>query len=335
MPVASDEMSVWAKIKASDLIDEPSAYLDRFPNGRYSEYVCHRLNAQRSHPAISNFRDCMECPEMVVIPSGSFTMGIPQTDIDRYGLHLGASAPLHLVRMAQLFALGEFLVTRKQFAAFAVETGHQGSGCAALPFDGTSWKFDPALSWRDPGFAQADNHPVVCVSWDDAIAYASWLSKKTGRRGGSWNSVERHLYNVGTRAGAPPCAGWDVYGFRVARDYPAPASAPSESPTVAQAARPAISSPAAPQSSDWDGTWAGSWGRQTAAKIIISGGNVEEYDYRGNPQKGLGQTIISGNTLTFGTPPGFVITLTKRGSTTAAGHYHSPVGEADACLVRQ
>ena len=69
-----------------------------------------------------------------------------------------------------------------------------------------------------------------------------------------------------------------------------------------------LSTQALAQSLDWDGTWAGSWGGQTAAKIIISEGNVLEYDYRGHPQKGLGQTIISGNTLTFGTPPGFVTT---------------------------
>jgi hypothetical protein len=95
-----------------------------------------------------------------------------------------------------------------------------------------------------------------------------------------------------------------------------------------------LSTQALAQSLDWDGTWAGSWGRQTAAEIIISEGNVLEYDYRGNPQKGLGQTIISGNTLTFGTPPGFVTTLTKRGPTTAAAHYHGPYGEADAESVR-
>jgi formylglycine-generating enzyme required for sulfatase activity/class 3 adenylate cyclase len=181
-PLGSDEMSAWAKIKSSDKIDELASYLDRFPNSRYSEYIRHRLNALRSHPEITKFRDCTDCPEMVVIPAGSFTMGLPQSEIDRYGFRLGTGAPLHLVRIARPFALGEFLVTRKQYAAFAAETGHQGSGCAALPLDGTSgWKFDPALSWRDPGFAQADDHPVVCVSWDDAIAYASWLSKKTGR----------------------------------------------------------------------------------------------------------------------------------------------------------
>ena len=351
------------------------------------------------------------------------------------------------MRIAQPFALGEFLVTRKQYAAFVAETGHRGSGCAVLPLDGTSGgKFDPALSWRDPGFAQADNHPVVCVSWDDGIAYASWLSKKTGRhyrlpseaeweyaaragdtagryfgdapicefanvrdqskkklrstgqflecnsgfsntspvasfppngfglydmlgnvwewvedcwgsygdapgdgaarenavcrervrRGGSWNSLERYLYNAGTRGRGLPDARWDWYGFRVASDYPAAASAPSESPTIAQSAPSATSSPAAPQSSDWDGTWVGSWGGQAAAKIIISEGNVVEYDYRGNRQhqQGLGQTIISGDTLTFGTPAGSVITLTRRGPTIAGAHYNGPPGEADAELVR-
>ena len=539
MPIASDEMSTWAKIKTSERIDELSSFLDRFPNSRYSDYVRHRLNALRSHPQITKFRDCIDCPEMVVIPAGSFTMGVPQTEVDRYGLRLGAGAPLHLVRIAQPFALGEFLVTRKQFAAFAADTGHQGSGCAALPLDGTSWKFDPALSWRDPGFAQADDHPVVCVSWDDAVAYVSWLSKKTGRnyrlpseaewedaaragdtagryfgdapicefanvrdqnkkqlhstgqffecnsgfsstspvasfppngfglydmlgnvwewvedcwgrsyagapidgaarenalcaarvrRGGSWNSVERYLYNVGARASEIPYARREVYGFRVASDYFSPASAggwlgvsiqdflPStakslglnhaegalvasviadspaaksglksgdviveaashpiqsardlsrvvaeapigselplsierdgktqqlvaqiaKTPTNAEATSATTSSSGAPQSSDWDGTWIGSWGGRAAAKIIISGGNVVEYDYRGHPQppRGLGQTIISGDILTFGTPPGFVITLTKLGPTTATAHYHIPSGEGDAELVR-
>jgi len=356
------------------------------------------------------------------------------------------------VRIAQPFALGEFLVTRKQYAAFAAETGHQGSGCVTLPLDGTASKFGPALSWRDPGFTQAGDHPVVCVSWDDAIAYTSWLSKKNGRnyrlpseaeweyaaragstagryfgdasicefanvrdqskkllyssgqfvecggvfsntspvgsfppngfglydvlgnawewvedcwgssyvgapvdgaarektfcgtlvrRGGSWNSDHRNVYNVGSRARSAAYWRAEIYGFRVASDYPEPASTPSEAPMIAQAASPATSSPGAPQSSDWDGTWAGSWGGQIAAldgqiaaKIIVSGGDVFEYESSGNPQQGLGHTIISGNTLTFSTQRGSVITLTKQAPFIAEAHYHSPFGDADGLLMR-
>jgi formylglycine-generating enzyme required for sulfatase activity/class 3 adenylate cyclase len=180
-PIVVEEMSAWSKIKTSDKVDELASYLDRFPNGRYSEYVRHRLNALRSHPTITKFRDCIGCPEMTVIPSGSFMMGAPHGDVDLYGIPSGQSLPLHMVRIAQSFALGQFLVTRKQFAIFAEETGHGVSGCSGLPFDSPLLKFDPGRNWRDPGFVQADDHPVVCVNWDDAIAYLNWLSKKTGQ----------------------------------------------------------------------------------------------------------------------------------------------------------
>jgi formylglycine-generating enzyme required for sulfatase activity len=39
---------------------------------------------------------------------------------------------------------------------------------------------DPKYSWRDPGFVQGDNHPVVNVTWNDAVALAKWLSEKEG-----------------------------------------------------------------------------------------------------------------------------------------------------------
>jgi len=451
--IAGDELSAWAKIKTSDRIDELSSFLNRFPDSRYTEYVRHHLNALRSHPSITKFRDCAECPEMVVIPSGSFTMGASQSEVDRYGFPSGMRLPLHPVRITRQFALGEFLVTRKQYATFVEQTGRGGSGCFATPPDMPLLKFDVARSWRDPGFAQADDHPVVCVSWDDAIAYVSWLSKKTGqnyrlpteaeweyagragsvtgryfgdapicefanvrdrskrlvysagqffnecdggfsntspvgsfppngfglydmignvwewvedcwkfsyadapsdgtareeepcnarvRRGASWNTTERYGYMVVTRGANSPEMRREVDGFRIARDYPAPASAPPESPTIAQPAPPATSSSDAPQSSDWDGTWVGSWrGKwmglwrgKIAAKIMISEGNVLECDYSGYPQQVRGQTIISGNTLTFRTQRGSEVTLTKRGATTAAAHYHSPFGDADAELV--
>jgi formylglycine-generating enzyme len=181
-PLVSEEMSIWSRIKTSDRLDELASYLDRFPNGRYSEYIRHRLNALRSHPTIAKFRDCAECPEMIVIPPGSFTMGLPQSEVDRYGVPSGRNLTLHPVRIARPFALGEYLVTRKQYATFAEETGHDAAGCAGLPFDSPLLKYDPRRSWRDPGFNQADDHPVVCVSWDDATAYVNWLGSKTGQK---------------------------------------------------------------------------------------------------------------------------------------------------------
>jgi formylglycine-generating enzyme required for sulfatase activity len=78
------------------------------------------------------------------------------------------------------FAAGKFEVTRGQYRAFAEATGRTSDGC--FVWRGAGFEQDPARDWRNPGYAQDDSHPVVCVSWDDANAYARWLSDKTGRR---------------------------------------------------------------------------------------------------------------------------------------------------------
>jgi serine/threonine protein kinase/formylglycine-generating enzyme required for sulfatase activity len=77
------------------------------------------------------------------------------------------------------FALGRHEVTRREYAAFASATGRAAAKCRE-PHSPLSLL--RKLSWRDPGFDQDDSHPVVCVSWDDANAYAQWLSKLTHAR---------------------------------------------------------------------------------------------------------------------------------------------------------
>jgi formylglycine-generating enzyme required for sulfatase activity len=62
-----------------------------------------------------------------------------------------------------------------------------------------------ARSWRSPGFYQDDRHPVVCVNWDDAKAYAAWLSEKTGRSYRLLYEAEREYV---TRAGAATPLWW-------------------------------------------------------------------------------------------------------------------------------
>jgi formylglycine-generating enzyme required for sulfatase activity len=108
------------------------------------------------------FRECADCPEMVVVPAGSFTMGTPD---DEPG-GVPTEIPQHVVSIRRSFAVGKFHVTVDQFGAFVRETGYDAKS---------------RCSWRNPGFAQDGSHPVVCMSWDDAKAYVDWLAQKTGK----------------------------------------------------------------------------------------------------------------------------------------------------------
>ena len=128
------------------------------------------------------FRDCAECPELVVVPPGSFEMGSPSHEEGREG----AEGPLHRVMIGEPIAVGRYEVTRGEWNRFASATGYSaGSSCRSW-FRG-SWSWSPGYrensgwSWRSPGFSQDDRHPVVCVSWADAKEYVRWLSRETGK----------------------------------------------------------------------------------------------------------------------------------------------------------
>jgi formylglycine-generating enzyme required for sulfatase activity len=121
------------------------------------------------------FCDLAGGAEMVVVPAGSFEMGSPATEPERDE----NEGPLHNVAISRPFAVGRHAVTRGQFAAFVDATGHKAEG--AYMWTEHQWKHDPKASWRDPGFRQDDSHPVVCVNWDDAKAYISWLAAATGK----------------------------------------------------------------------------------------------------------------------------------------------------------
>jgi formylglycine-generating enzyme required for sulfatase activity len=117
------------------------------------------------------FRECENCPEMVVVPAGSFMMGSAEKEEGRWN----DEGPQHVVTLGKAFGAGKWHVTVDQFAAFVQETGYASTKCYKWPSlirDG---------SWRDPGFAQDGSHPVVCVSWDDATAFVNWMAKRTGK----------------------------------------------------------------------------------------------------------------------------------------------------------
>ena len=127
--------------------------------------------AARSQPQM--IRDCPDCPELVLIPAGSFTMGaaIGEEDAENVPFEFrGWSYPRHTVHLAAPFYLGLHHVTRGEFSAFVKASGRAVTDCRG------------GQSWRAPGFPQTDNDPVVCVSAEDADAYAQWLSRTTGKR---------------------------------------------------------------------------------------------------------------------------------------------------------
>jgi formylglycine-generating enzyme required for sulfatase activity len=120
------------------------------------------------------FKDCEKCPEMVVIPPGKFMMGSLKSEKER-DINEG---PRRKVAIAKAFAVGQFEITRAQFAVFVTETGHDVGKCWI--FDKGRWKKNqPNKSYQNPGFHQDDTHPAVCVNWNDAKAYVGWLSRKT------------------------------------------------------------------------------------------------------------------------------------------------------------
>lgn len=122
-------------------------------------------------------------PEMVKITAGSFEMGC-KTGRDDVGSGCSADEkPLHSVKIAA-FALGRTEITKGQFRAFIEATNYkttaeQRGSCWGDKTGKDEWDYVPGNSWLDPGFAQTDDHPVVCVSWDDAQAYVKWLRDKT------------------------------------------------------------------------------------------------------------------------------------------------------------
>jgi formylglycine-generating enzyme required for sulfatase activity len=92
-------------------------------------------------------------PAMVTIPAGEFEMG------DASGVGESEELPVHTVRFANAFEMGKYEVTFDEYDLFAAATG----------------RVKPA----DQGWGRGDR-PVMSVSWDDAVAYAQWLSQRTG-----------------------------------------------------------------------------------------------------------------------------------------------------------
>jgi formylglycine-generating enzyme required for sulfatase activity len=148
------------------------------------------------------FRDCPECPEMVVAPAGAFKMGSPLE-----AKHPNEE-PQHEVMIGHAFAVGRFAITKGEFTAFVRATNYS-TGNKCWTYESGKWEEREGRSFQAPGFAQDDRHPVVCVNWNDARAFVRWLSDRTGKSYRLLTESEREFV---TRAGSatPYWWGWKI-----------------------------------------------------------------------------------------------------------------------------
>lgn len=154
------------------------------------------------------FSDCETCPTMVALPAGTVTLGSDAEEIARYdvpALYAAREQTRATVSIGRPFAIGETEVTRGQFARFATATGYRPqSGC--YRFAGNRWTFDEAATWREPGIAQTDLHPVTCVNANDAQAYTTWLTAETGR---AYRLPSEAEWEYAARGGRPGATYWN------------------------------------------------------------------------------------------------------------------------------
>ena len=139
-------------------------------------------NERRCLKPGDSFKDCGECPEMVVIPAGEFLMGSPDNEFGRDS----DEGPLHRVTFSRQFAAGKFAVTFADWDACIAK-----GGCNAYRSSDKDWG--------------RGNRPVINVNWEDAKAYVNWLSKATARSYRLLSETEREYV---TRAGTTTPFWW-------------------------------------------------------------------------------------------------------------------------------
>jgi len=199
---ADGDAAAWRVAESANSAAAYAAYLAAYPAGRFAASARTRIadlaaasppgaRGRDAAPPPATFRDCPECPEMVVLPAGSFDMGSPDYEASR----LPDEGPVHRVTVRS-FALGRFEVTQGQWRALMGTNPSRFDGCG-------------------------DECPVEKVSWDDAREYVRRLNEKlTGKRTGPYRLPSESEWEYGCRANARAlfCGSDDVDAVAWIRD---------------------------------------------------------------------------------------------------------------------
>lgn len=172
---------------------------------------------QTPQPTVGQvFRDCATCPLMRVLPAGTLLQG---------SLADPSEEPAHRVAIAAPIAFAPEEVTIGEFQEFADESRLETHGCNI--HDG-EWRWRDDVNWETLEDGRTTTYPVGCVSWDDAVAYAAWLSQRTGQ---TYRLPSASEWEYAASAGASPatpfasdpgsaCKQANVADQTAARKYP-------------------------------------------------------------------------------------------------------------------
>jgi formylglycine-generating enzyme required for sulfatase activity len=235
---AAVDQVFWDSVKDSTDPADFQAYLKKFPKGTFADLAANRIkdlksggataatlvasvaptqqsattgsNTSRTEltPPPSNlkpgtvFRDCKDCPDMVVVPAGSFMMGSPDGEKG----HDASDGPQHKETIPRAFAMSKFLVTFAQYKKFMNDTGRDaGASCWYYRDDKKKWLPKEGLTFSDPGYPQQPDSPAVCLNVGDANAFAAWLSKATGQ---NYRLPSEAEWEYAARAGTKTARYW-------------------------------------------------------------------------------------------------------------------------------
>ena len=204
VPPKTDE-EVWTEIKTSHDAAVFIDFMQRFPRSKYKATASERAKAlalvaakdQAAHDQAARdqaskeqaakaqehhvgqmFKDCDLCPELIVVPHGTFQMGTSIEDVDD-GRGASNEQPQHTAVVEKPFAVGKSDVTIAEYEHF-VKASYYRPVSECFTMESNNPKKRPDRSFLSLGYSVSGEHPAVCVSWSDAMAYVNWIGKLAG-----------------------------------------------------------------------------------------------------------------------------------------------------------
>ncbi|WP_060481510.1 formylglycine-generating enzyme family protein [Pseudomonas sp. NBRC 111119] len=158
------------------------------------------------------FKDCEQgCPEMVVLPTGSFMMGTPDDEMGRQD----DEGPIHKVTIARPLAISRFQITFDEWDAFIAATGYRMPSGDDRP--GRLCRAGTATRGGRPtyggNYQVTGRHPAVCMNLEEVEDYVAWLSRKTGK---NYRLTSESVREYAARAGS---SGAFPFPFDEGKDY--------------------------------------------------------------------------------------------------------------------